>query len=116
VIEAEQRFLSSIDGTYKPPVQNFYVVSPELQTVTIDLTTSRFLLNYGKTDFEKTHQGYFYKGELSGNFEVGLCTSSIPSSLYKHNTRLVDRCSCHLIRESSFLFILLDIYLCKRYS
>lgn len=86
VIEAEQRFLSSIDGTYKPPVQNFYVVSPELQTVTIDLTTSRFLLNYGKTDFEKTHQGYFYKGELSGNFEVGLCTSSIPSSLYHHKT------------------------------
>lgn len=86
IIESEQRFFSSIDGTYKPPVQNFYVVSPKLQTIAINLTTSRFLLNDGKTDFEKTHQGYSYKGVLSGSFEVGLCTSSIPSPLYPHKT------------------------------
>jgi len=86
MIESEQRFLSSIDGTYKPPVQNFYVVSPKLQTVTIDFTTSRFLLNDGKIDFEKTQKGYFYKGELAESFEVDLCTSSIPSPLYPHKT------------------------------
>lgn len=89
IIESEQKFLFTTDGTYEPFVQNFYIVSPDLQTVTINLTTSRFLLNDEKADFDKTQQGYFYKGKLTENLVVNLCDTHAPSSLIPKDTHRI---------------------------
>ena len=81
VIKITQPFQYSIDSSYEPEVQNFYITAPVNSKVSVLLDTDRNVLD-GETSFEKKDNNYMFHGIVSDHITVNVCASDTPSPLY----------------------------------